>query len=329
MSNQPTAGDAHVNTPLTNISIAYFQNADNFIADKAFPNIPVSKQSDLYYMYDRGYFNRDEMALRAPCTESKGGGFSISTDVYYAPAYGFHHDVCDQYRSNADTAIMPDREATELATHKALIKRESEWATSFFGTGLWGTDVTGVAAAPGAGQFLHWSDGSSTPIEDIRAATTAVHQSTGFRPNTLVVSQSVFDALIDHPDVIDRIKYGQTATGPAVAETSDLAALFKLPRVLVMGGVQNTALEGAANVHSFIGGNNALVCYSAPTPGLMTPTAGYTFSWTGYIGASSSGIRIKKFRMESLAADRVEAEMAFAQKLVSADMGYFFNGAIA
>jgi hypothetical protein len=44
----PTQADLHVNVPLTNVSIAYIQKADAFIATKVFPKVPVSKQSDLY-----------------------------------------------------------------------------------------------------------------------------------------------------------------------------------------------------------------------------------------------------------------------------------------
>jgi hypothetical protein len=61
----------------------------------------------------------------------------------------------------------------------------------------------------------------------------------------------------------------------------------------------------------------------------MTPTAGYTFSWNGLLGASAMGGRIKKFRMENLSSDRVEIEMAFDQKLVSADLGYFWDTIVA
>ncbi|MFN9111239.1 MAG: hypothetical protein ACK5XN_14350, partial [Bacteroidota bacterium] len=73
----PTPGDVHVNAPLTNISIAFLQNAANFVATRVFPNIPVQKQSDRYYVYERGDFNRDEMQLRAPATASAGGGYTL------------------------------------------------------------------------------------------------------------------------------------------------------------------------------------------------------------------------------------------------------------
>ena len=54
-------------------------------------------------------------------------------------------------------------------------------------------------------------------------------------------------------------------------------------------------------------------------PGLQTPTAGYTFSWTGYMGAGAEGTRIKQFRMEHLDSDRLEGQMAYDQKVVATD----------
>ncbi len=327
---KPTPGDVHVNAPLTNISIAYLQAQGNFVADQIFPNLPVNKQSDRYYTYDRGYFNRDEMEVRAPATESAGGHYDVdNTPTYYAPVYAFHHDIDDQRRSNSDSVLMPDREATELCTHKALIKRESLWVAKYFVTSVWTNEVDGVAASPSSGEFLQWNDANSTPIEDIRSKKTTILASTGFEPNTLVIDQHTYDALIDHPDIVDRVKYGQTAPGPAMVETSDLAALLKIPRVFVMKSIKNTANEGAANAHSFIAGKAALLCYSTPSPGLMTPSAGYTFSWTGYLGAAPQGQRIKRFRIEKISSDRVEIEMAFDQKLVSADLGCWFKDAVA
>jgi hypothetical protein len=327
---KPTSSDVHVNTPLTNISVAFLQNAANFVSDRVFPNVPVMKQSDRYYTYDRGYFNRDEMAIRAPGTESAGGHYSVdNTPTYYAPVYAFHHDIDDQRRANEDSVLDSDREATELVTLKALIKREKLWVTNFFTGGLWTTDLDGVDSGPTAGEFLQWDDSDSTPLEDIRAEKGTILELTGFEPNTLVVGYPVWQALVDHPDIVDRVKYGQTGPGPARVTVEAVAALLELDRLLVMKAIQNTALEGATNDHSFIGGKKALLCYAAPSPGLMTPTAGYTFSWNGYLGAGPQGQRISKFRMEHLKSDRVEIEMAFNQKLVSADLGAFFDTAVA
>lgn len=326
----PTPGDVHVNTPLTNISIAFLQNANNFVATRVFPNIPVSKQSDRYYVYARGDFNRDEMRERAPATESAGGGYSLdNTPTYFANRFSFHKDIPDEVRANADAVLNPDREATAYVTHKALIKREKVWVSKYFSTSVWTYEKAGVSASPGAGQVLQWNDANSTPIEDVRAQKRAVAQSTGYEPNKLVLGRAVFDALLDHPDIIDRIKYGQTSGGPAMAGQDTLAKLFNVDEVLVMNAVENTAAEGQSASHAFIGGKAALLTYAAPAPGLMTPSAGYTFSWTGLLGSGAEGNRIRSFRMEALNADRVEIDMSFDSKLVSADLGAFWSTIVA
>ena len=41
----PTPRDVHVDAALTNISIAYKQSDDAFVAEKVFPVVPVGKQS--------------------------------------------------------------------------------------------------------------------------------------------------------------------------------------------------------------------------------------------------------------------------------------------
>lgn len=326
----PVPGDVHVNTPLTNISIAYLQDATNFVASRVFPNIPVTKQGDRYYTYDRGEFNRDEAKERAPGTESAGGSYNIdNTPTYFAKVYAFHKDIPDQVRANTDAVVSPDREATEYVTHKALIRREKIFAANYLATGVWTTDIQGVAASPSGAQVLQWNDANSTPIQDIRTAKTTVLESTGYEPNTLVLGKVVYDQLIDHPDIVDRVKYGQTPGQPAIANLEALMKLFEIERILVMKAIENTAKKNQTAVHSFIGGKKALLCYSTPSPGIMTPTAGYTFSWTGFLGAGTEGNRIRRFRMEHLESDRVEVQMAFDLKLVAADLGYFFYDIVA
>lgn len=331
MAFQPTPSDVHVNTPLTAISVAFLQSQDRFVADRVFPAVPVAKQSDRYYVYDRGSFNRDEMQERAPATESVGSGYRLdNTPTYYCKEWALHKDIPDQLRANADAVINPDRDATEFLTLKALIRREKAWVNSYFKGGVWTYDFDGVASgnAWGSSTVLQWNDANSTPIEDIRKAKTTLLQSTGFLPNTLVIGQPVYDALADHPDIVDRIKYGQTAGAPAMATRNALAALFEVDKLLVMSAIENTANEGATASHSFIGNKKAMLCYAAPSPSLMAPSAGYTFLWSGMHGAML-GQRITQFRMQQLKCDRMEIETCFDFKLVAADLGFFLDSVVA
>ncbi len=337
---QPSRSDVHVNRPLTNISLAFVQRAENFVADRVFPNIPVGKQSDQYFTYAREEFNRDEMKERTPGTESAGGTYQIGTDLYHAKTRAYHRDIPDQLRANADSPISLDREASLFVTLKGLIKREVTWRSAYFTEGdpgdTWTFDVDGNAARSASfdptdsanNQVVFWDDASSTPIEDVRLLKRFVLESTGFMPNQLTLGRAVFDVLIDHPDIVGRLDRGQTPTGPAIANKESLAALFEVDRVNVMDAIENTAAEGIAAVHAFIGGKHALLSYSPPEPGLMTPAAGYTFSWTGLLGNTGNGMRVKRFRMDHLESDRIEIDMSYDQKKVSADLGAFFGSIV-
>jgi hypothetical protein len=331
---QPTASDLHVNALLTNISVAYMQDAAAFIAGRAFPSLPVVKQSDRYTVYDRGFWVRSEMKQRGLSSESAGIGYKTdTTPTYYCPVYALHHDIDDQVRANADSVFALDNTATMLLTHQSLLKRELEWISKYFTTGIWSYDRTGVAAAPGANQFLQWNDAASTPIEDVRLYKRTIRENTGIEANKFVMGRGVYDVLVDHPDIVDRVKYGgQAPSGggnPARVSKQALEALFEVDEILVANAIQNTAAEGQTASYSFVAGKHALLCHSAPVPGLLTPTAGYTFNWTGYMGAGASGGRILRFRMDHLKSDRVEIEDAFDMKLVAADLGLYMASAVA
>lgn len=325
---EPTTSDVHVNGPLTSISVAYMQAESAFIANQVFPNIPVAKQSDLYFTYDRGTFNSDDMKERAPGTEAEGGGYTMNADAnYYARQYSFKHDIPDPVRANSDVPHSPDRAATEFVSRKALIRRERIFATNYFATSIWTYGKTGQASADST-HVKFWDDTTSTPIVDVRVGKQVVLESTGFMPNTLVLGRKVYDFLCDHPSFLDRIKYGQNNAVPARVTLEAMAALFEVNRVFVMDAIYNTAKKGQTASHAFIGGKHALLCYVAPAPGIMVPSAGYTFSWTGMFGNSQLGSRIRQYRLEQIQSDRVEIDSCFDMKLVSADLGYFFTSVV-
>jgi hypothetical protein len=313
--------------------VAYSQEAAGveFVADRAFPAIPVENKSDLYWTYKRADFNRDEMQKRGLSTESAGTGYGVdATGTYNCHVWALHKDVDDQIRANSDSPLSPDRDATIFLTNKALIRRENVWAGAFFKAGVWTGELAGQAASDST-HVAYWDNSTASPITDIRHAKTQARlNSGGFVPNIGVFSRPVFDKLVDHPDFIDRTKYGQTAPNPAMATRRIIAEILELEEVLVMDAVYNAAAEGATESNAFIGGTSAALFYRPRNPGLMTPTAGYTFNWTGMIGSTGgAGVRIKTFRMEHLGSDRVEIDAAFDMRVVSKDCGFLFNNVIS
>jgi hypothetical protein len=137
------------------------------------------------------------------------------------------------------------------------------------------------------------------------------------------MSPSVFYALKNHEDILDRIKY--TEKGIVTADL--LAALFEVDEVHVAWAVVNTAVSGATDVINFVMGKHLLLCHVAPRPALKTPSAGYIFTWTGLLGAGAFGNRIVRIPMDTLGlgTERIEGEIAFDAKIISQELGCFFK----
>lgn len=329
----PTQSDLHVNVPLTNVSVAWIPNVKDYVCTQVFPKVSVQKQSDLYWKWSKSDWRRTDVVKRAPGTESAGVGWNYTTDSYFAHVYAVHRDIDDQVRANADSNFSLDSDSTKFITNQLLLKRELDWNNTYFKTGVWETEYTGVASGVGAGEFLQWNDASSDPIKDVQDWIIRFRLLTGEAPNVMVMGADVMKELKNHPDLIDRIKYTQRGV-----VTEDLiASLFGIPKVVVSYAsktdsprINDAAAQDAAATYDFIGDTkSAMLAYTPASPSLLTPAAGYTFVWSGYHGGNSEGIRIKQFRMEHIAADRIEGEMTYDMKVVSPDMGIFLNTVVA
>lgn len=331
-----TPSAVHIDAPLTNLTVAFLQDANGFIADRVFPKVSVAKKTDKYYIYNRADFNRTgQVQARAPRTQAPRVGMSLSTDTYSADVYSLATDYDFFTLANEDAALDIRAAGAQMLTHQLLIDREIKWASSYFAGGIWGTDWDGVASSPTAAQVIQWSDyTNSTPIADVtRIMRTVQLKSGGFKPNVMVVGKEVRDTLVNHPTILARLNGGATVTNPALVTDAKLAEIFGVEEFMVMETVKNTAAEGLTESNSFIGGKLAGFYYRPRSSGLMIPSAGYTFTWDELEGASGHGIAIKSYRGDYLAIDGVaevlEANMAYDHKVVSADLGAIIDSVIA
>ena len=319
----PTMQNAHIDRALTNMSVAYMQDASAFIADKVFPIVRVKRQSDVFYIYNKGDFMRDEAKVRGAASESAGGDYGVeASEPYYCRKHAFHKDVTPEERANYDEPLDADQDASDFVSQKMLIRREMEWASKFFKSGIWGREIAGAETA-GDNTAVFWNLPTSDPIKDVTNAGVQMASETSYKPNTLVLSPYAFNALKNHEDILDRIKY--TQKGIVTADL--LATLFEVDNVYVAWSVVNTAAKGAKDNVGFIMGKHALLCYSAPSPALKKPSAGYIFAWSGLEGSGAYGNRIVRLPMDmlGLGTERIEGEIAFDAKQVCKDLGTFFK----
>ena len=310
----PDISMVHVDQALTNVSIAY-HNAQ-FIADQVFQPIPVSKQSNKYFIYSKDRFRIMDDARR-PGARANEINWTLSTDTYFAEGHALAQAIPDELRANADQAIDVDVDTTETLTDLIYLQREIQVASVATDPAV----VTQTTALSGTSQ---WSDFSnSDPIAAIETQKSTIQKQIGQPPNALVVGYPVFLQLRQHPKIIDRFKYTQVG----ILQPDHLKSVFNVDYFLIGGAIKNLAKEGDPDNFDYIWGKNALLFYKPPTPGRRTVSLGYQFSWL--FGANTDGFLVKRYRDESRTADVVEVQLYYDAKVVAPNAAYLWTSAVA
>lgn len=307
--------------------MAFIQDQAAFVASKVGAIVPSDKKSNVYFTYTQNDWYRDDAQLRPTASESAGSGYGISNTSFNCEVYALHKDVDEQIRLNTDDPLDAKRDAIKYVTRKLLIKQELQWMSDLFTTSIWTGSTTGGDITPSP----LWSDPTSTPIEDVQAQQASILINTGFLPNKLTLGFQVYQKLIRHPDVIDLIKYGASPGAPAIANEEALAKIFSVDEVHVSKAVKATNAENDTAAYALMAGKNAMLAYVTDSPGLYTPTAFYTFMWTGVSYGLGETIGAYEIPMPwlGLSTVRCEAQIAFVNKVIAAKMGAFFSACVS
>src|SRR4051794_17062674 len=102
----PDTSDLHVNVLLSNMSIAYQNAMDSYVADRVFPFLYVDNQTNVYAKFNRGSFLTDAGTagmLRAPGTNAALADYSVDlTSTYRADNFAIGNSIPDELRQNSD-----------------------------------------------------------------------------------------------------------------------------------------------------------------------------------------------------------------------------------
>jgi hypothetical protein len=303
----PTKNDVHTDAVLSGVSLMY-QN-DEYIADRVMPVVPVKKESDLYYTYTRNW--RLPEGSRAPGAEAAEVEWNVGTDTYTCQEYALKDKIPDRVRDNADAPLDPDVDTTENLTNLVTLLREKRVADIVFA----GENHGSTSALSGSDQ---WDDyAGSDPIDDVRTARAAVHLASGKMPNTMVVGLQVHLKLLDHPDILERIKYTQRGV-----ITEDLIAqLFEVDNYIVGKALYDSSEEGGSESLGYVWGKNVALIYAESSPGLRKVSYGYQFQ--------SEGFRTSKWREEKIRSDWVEVGETRDEHIISDDCGYLYTTVVS
>ena len=266
--------DWHIDAALSEMSIQFAVEPGMYLGSTIMPTVPVDKQYDRYYIWDKDYWFRIPQTKRAPGTRANQVETSVSSNAYYCHNFALEEKIPFEDLSNADAALSLEESTARHIMQLLMLDQENRIA-----------NLLTTAANVGSGNALsgtnQWSDrANSDPVSDVTTGRLWMQKETGFRTSTMVVGQEVHDALILHPDMIDRVKYVQRADRSNVENA--IADVFGVGKYFVGGVPKQNAAEGlptSASSMTFIWGKNATLFYAPAAPGRNIPSGVYAFRW--------------------------------------------------
>lgn len=298
---------------LTAIAIAYRNG--RLIADDVLPRVPVGKQEFKYWLYSKAE------AFTVPDTKvgrrSKPNQveFSATEQTSATEDFGLDDPIPQNDIDNAPPNYNPLGRSTEQLTNLILLDREVRAANLVFTAATYptGSKVT----LSGTSQ---WSDyTNSNPIDAITAALDTCIM----RPNIAVFGRSTFTKLSQHPRIVKAVLGNAGDSG--IARRQDIAALLELDDVLVGEGWVNTAKKGQSPNLVRVWGKHAAFLFRDRNADTRSGTSfGYTVQFGGRVAGAIADpdIGLK-------GGQRVRAGESVKELITAADLGYFFENAVA
>lgn len=263
-----TGHDLHLDMPLSNLIINH--RPRGLIADRIFPTVDVSKQSDAYTIFGRASALRRDDTKRSPGTEAKRVEHEVSSDTFFCKNYALKMGVTLEDLKNADPVY-----ATKLFGRRAMFITDKlflDWEIRVANQVNSGSNVGSYAAVNS-----QWAGSGADPLEDIHTAIDNVNDSVGVRPNRIVFGEEAWRSFRRNSTVRNLI-FGTNNGGgyPSVQQVKDL---LEMDYIEIGRAFRNSGAEGLGESLNRIWSDNVLVYFAPDNPAQEEPSFGYSFRW--------------------------------------------------
>lgn len=321
------------NNYLTNMSMAYFQEEADFVAPSIFPICPVGLSASYYYTFSKADLARDNVG-RKPAFGKVSPALMGQTDNTYKcevdqVIVGIDQiDALNYQRSRAPGVADPRRAKVRFATEQLKLHLDLIFAINFFKPEAWENVWTGAATADAEEKkFLKFSDANFDPVSFFDERITEIKQNGRRRPNRLALGIEAYNALKNHPDIIERVKYTGSTANPAIVTTQALAAILQIEQVSVLESTYNAGGIGEEDMQFVCAPDGALLCYATDNPTIDEPSAGYIFTWD--MLGNGQYVAIDQFEGEKgTHSEFIEGLMSTDMKKTSDDLAIYFDKCI-
>jgi len=313
----PTLSQVHVQAALTDLSIAYRQSAPA-VADQIFPRVSVNKQANKYFIWDKGDMWRNEAKKRAPGADFARVGVRLSTDNYSCEQFALEYLLADEIVANADAGIEAQSTATMYLVDQLNLQKDLSFAADFFTSSSgWGSGTVSSA----------WDVPSTgTPVTNITSAVLTIKRALGASDQHRIIGiggTKILNALVTADQVRDRTKYVMANSYAALQ--ASLAPVLNLDELIISTREYNTAKEGRTASYSPVFDNDFLIVAVPRSPGILVPSAGYTFAWDE---GGRGDMYVEQYREDPKKADVLRAVCYYDQKQTGAGLGVYFDNAV-
>lgn len=196
-----------VDPVLTTIAQGYSNNA--LVWDKLFPTVAVEKHKGKIPVFGRDSFiiRETDRAIRSTSNRIPPSDLSFiefetqERDIEIAIDYLEEEEAADFYR-------YEQRVTRELSDILALGKEKAAAELAQDPTNYDSSQKLVLTASDA------WNDYTLTdvdPIEHIKAGMAAIRGRIAVYPNTMVIGESAWKSLLDHPKIIERVQYSGLA----------------------------------------------------------------------------------------------------------------------
>ena len=259
---------------------------------------------------------------RAPGTQAKESRWSMTAGTFFCDGHALKDYVPRETQQQGIPNLDVLQDTTQILTEQMLLNKEVAGLAAI---------VAGMSTYYGAQTAQRWDNDSYDPISIIKAQAAAIALRTGKRPNVLVVSDPVWDAITENANVISRITGAPNLESSMVIPAA-VAAVLRVDEVIVASAVKNTALLGQAAVDAWVWGKYALLAVCPPRAGKRIMALGNTFIWRrawGLAAQGDTGRLVERYWVQDRHSDCVEILDHYDQKIIAQEAGYLFTDCIA
>jgi len=272
-----TSGTPIVRADLGEAYKEYVMAPETYIGVRVLGSYPVARKAAKWPKVLREqYLRAAEGIVRAAGAHYSRGKVKTEDLFYQCKERGREEKLPHEERALYASEYDAEMVTTEEAVNKVVLNQEIAIAAMIFD----GTTNFTVGNGRRTDVTTAWALPAADIIGDVVDAVEKVRQRTGMDADTLVIGKAVIPYFLKNTAIRDAIKYTELAGVEAIKRS--LSALFGLEKILIGGGVQNTANDGATPVISDIWSPIwASVCKTAsPGDSLARPSLGRTLFWT-------------------------------------------------